>query len=132
MALKFCLLIFSSLLLSSCFSQEADSTSNPFQLYETQENMPITFLFSDDNRLDEEVSYYDALLDFKREHPNRIHQIQIVSIHDESLVEHFHIETHPTLIIIQDDDIKVRIEGYKEAIEILTELETRLIQEQET
>ncbi|MFA9557296.1 hypothetical protein ACERII_08340 [Evansella sp. AB-rgal1] len=124
------LFLFSSiLLLISCHSKEAvESKVDPTMYYNLQSNNTITFLFSNDERIKEESSYYDALLEFKRQHPDHIQSINFVTEHDDAeLARHYEIKTYPTLLVIYDQNVKVRIEGYKESFEIYNMLEGNLI-----
>lgn len=122
--------LFSSILiLVSCHSKEAvESNADPTMYYNLQSNNTITFLFSNDERIKEESSYYDALLEFKRQHPDHIQSINFVTERDDAdLARLYEVDTYPTLLVIYDQNVKVRIEGFKESFEIYDILEVNLV-----
>lgn len=108
---------------TSCLHDDTTSTSQPVVEYE---NLPTTYLFSNLDRMEEESSYYDALLDFRRSYPDYIQTINIVSATDQELVQYFEIEVYPTLVVIFDSRVEVRIEGFKDSWEIYSLLEASL------
>ncbi|MDG5789483.1 hypothetical protein QA612_18655 [Evansella sp. AB-P1] len=123
---KIVIFLFSSFfLLISCQITDTNSSYDP-SLY-TNENEPTTFLFSDENHIQEESSYYDALLEFNRIHPEYNHSINIIPAYEQQLTNYYNINVFPTLIVIYDLDVMVRIEGLKETKEILKVLERNLL-----
>ncbi|WP_129079524.1 hypothetical protein [Anaerobacillus alkaliphilus] len=112
------------LLLSSCSQNEEVMTNYPF-LQKKDEN--ITLLFSDDLFLHAEGNYYDALLDVKRRYPEKIRSFNIIHSSDRDLVRHYEIQEYPTLLVIHNNYITIRVEGSLNKSDILEALEEALI-----
>ncbi|WP_096189283.1 hypothetical protein [Evansella halocellulosilytica] len=105
--------------------QSTDIRAN-YPFLEVKGNTPVTVLFSNDHNIENESSYYEALLDFKQTHPEHLESINVVSSEETSLVSYYDIHTFPTLLIIDDVDVLLRIEGLKDSSEIFLELEASL------
>ncbi|MGO4887950.1 small peptidoglycan-associated lipoprotein [Anaerobacillus sp. MEB173] len=119
----FCLLIFTSLFLTSgCWANASIESASYFSMDE----QVVTVLFSDELYIQDEGNYYDALLDFNNKFPNFISSIHIVLSDEKDLIRHFEISDYPTLLIIDENDVKARIEGPQSTNEILGELEEAL------
>ncbi|MEC1626296.1 peptidoglycan-associated lipoprotein Slp [Bacillus mojavensis] len=85
------------------------STINPIQksridsIHHTQ----ILF-FSDEHQIDQEASYYDALLDLEKDYPD---QIDKMKVYDNRKGWEDEIETVPTLMVVDQRHVVVKIEG---------------------
>lgn len=112
--IRFFILI-SILFTAGCLKEDTPSASQPIIKYEDRH---ITYLFSNIEQMEEESSYYDALLDFRRSYPDYINTINIVTSNDQELVDYFSIDIYPTLVVIYDSNVMVRIEGFKDSREI--------------
>lgn len=106
--------------LTSCINNEEVIANYPF-LLKKDEN--ITLLFSDEDFIYAEGSYYDALLDVKKNSPKKIHSINIIQSSDRELVRHYEISEYPTLLVIHNENITIRAEGPLQKAEILLILE---------
>lgn len=107
-------------ILTSCTSNEEVITNYPF-LQKKDEN--ITLLFSDDQFITEEGNYYDALLDLKRQYPHKIRYFNIIHSKQQDLVQHYEINEYPTLLVIHNEKIAIRVQGPLQKAEILKILE---------
>ncbi|OIJ13311.1 hypothetical protein BKP37_12495 [Anaerobacillus alkalilacustris] len=112
------------LLLTNCSSNKEVSIDYPF-LQKKDEN--ITILFSDELFINEEGKYYDALLDINRRYPDKLRSFNIIDSSERVLVTHYEITEFPTLIILHNDDIKIRVAGALKKHEILQALEKELL-----
>lgn len=112
------------LLLTSCTNKAEVITNYPFL---NKQNENIVLLFSDDHFINEEGNYYDALLDVKKRFPEKVHSYNIIRSSDRDLVRHYKITEFPTLVVIHNDAIKLRVEGAAKTIEILKVLEQELL-----
>lgn len=121
--------IFFMFINAGCFNED-ESISSSQPVFKS-ENTHITYLFSNNERMEDESSYYDALLDFRRKYPDQINTISIVSSNDEELVNYFEVEIYPTLLVIYDLNVKVRIEGFKDSQEIYSLLESTLFKNED-
>ncbi len=112
------------LLVTSCSQSEDVIANYPF-LQKKDEN--ITLLFSDDHYISAEGNYYDALLDVKRRHPEKIRSFNIIHSSDRELIRHYEILEYPTLLVIHNNSITIRVEGTLNKHDILNALEEALI-----
>jgi protein-disulfide isomerase-like protein with CxxC motif len=59
-----------------------------------------------------EKDYYNALLDIQKKFPDEVNSFQIIIQKDNNkMIEDYEISTYPTLLILDDNKIKIRIEG---------------------
>lgn len=117
------LIAFFLLFITSCTNNETIA-NYPF-LQKKDEN--ITLLFSDDYYINEEGKYYDALLDVKKKYPDKIRSFNIIHSSDSDLISHYDIKEYPTLLVIHNEKIMLRVEGALKSQEILTLLEEAII-----
>jgi hypothetical protein len=108
---KLSLLIFSILaLVQGCQSTtevniNKATTSSTIDLYKT-------IIFSNEDSIKFENTYYDALLTLKNKFPNEKYVVNIIEAAERrDLVDAYNISTFPTLIVINNDDVIIRIEG---------------------
>jgi hypothetical protein len=67
--------------------------------------------FSDDDNIDREAVYYDALLDIKKEFPEEIENMKVFSEHNDSKQYEVEVDIYPSLLVIDKDGVVVHIEG---------------------
>jgi hypothetical protein len=128
------ILMSSCFYLSSCSSQQEIVTSYPFlNGSENSENSDtvVTILFSDEHNHRKEHNYYDALIDAQQKYPNKISNVNIVPEAERELIDYYEVDSYPTLILVQDMDVKLRIEGIQEYSLISSKLEVILQDKQE-
>jgi hypothetical protein len=65
--------------------------------------------FSDDENIQREAVYYDALLDIKKSFPEEFENMKIIS--EKTDHNQFEIETFPSLLVIDKTQVLVQIEG---------------------
>lgn len=65
--------------------------------------------FSDDENIQREAVYYDALLDIKKNFPEEFENMKIISEKTDN--NQFEIETFPSLLVIDKKQVLVQIEG---------------------
>ncbi|WP_332693799.1 hypothetical protein [Halalkalibacter lacteus] len=113
------LMILSSiLLLNSCFSA-ASAIENPLQQH-TEET--ITVLFSDSSTIQDEKTYYDALLELKENYPSKMPDFLIIDANERDAIRYFNIEQFPTMLVLTGDQENLRMEGTLPKDEILAHL----------
>lgn len=93
--------IMSVLILSSCDS------NNEFDENEIKDKQIL--FFSDDSNIEREAVYYDAILDLRKEFPEEIDSMKVIS--DEKEYGPFKVNTIPSLIVIEKKEVIVHIEG---------------------
>lgn len=108
----------------SCSKNEVLS-DHPYLL---KKNENITILFSDDHSIHHEGNYYDALLDVKRNYPEKIRSFNIIHSSERDLVRFYEITQYPTLLVVHNQDVAVRIEGFLQKQEISELLEQAILQ----
>lgn len=64
--------------------------------------------FSDDQNMEEEVVYYDAILDLKKDFPEQILKMEVLEETDGWQDE---VNTIPCLILVNNDKIVEKVEG---------------------
>ncbi len=105
--------------LSSC-QFEPDYGYLPVDLESDELN---TIIFSSKSNQEEERSYYDALLQLKKEYPQKLNSIQIIKRKDEQAVNYYNVSTFPTIIVLDGKNEIVRLEGKKEVDDITNHLD---------
>lgn len=109
----------------SCGSKDI-SASYPF-LENSDDDSSVTILFSDEHDIDSEHNYYEALLNFQQEHPDKLTDVNVVSENDKDLVNYYEVESFPTLIVINELEVLLRIEGAQDFRSIYSKLKTNLV-----
>lgn len=72
----------------------------------------LLLLVSDEEYLEQEEHYYDAMIDLKKKYPDEMRNIKIVSASSNfRLVKDFDIEQYPSLLILKEKKLQTRIEG---------------------
>ncbi|MCG8395400.1 hypothetical protein LWS67_01910 [Bacillus atrophaeus] len=64
--------------------------------------------FSDEDHIDKEVPYYDALLDLEKDYPDHVDNMKV---YDDKKGWEDEIETVPTLMVVDQSHVVVKIEG---------------------
>ncbi|MCY9414946.1 hypothetical protein MOF43_21355, partial [Bacillus haynesii] len=72
-----------------------------------QRHLKLLF-FSDDEHMEQEVAYYDALLDLKKEFPEQVSNMEIS--HDKGQWKK-EVKIFPSLLLVNDKKVLVKIEG---------------------
>ncbi|WP_253907647.1 hypothetical protein [Bacillus sp. WMMC1349] len=88
-----------------------------------QQNIRLLF-FSDDDHIEREVTYYDALLELKKKHPKQVANMNILNKKGKWKKE---VNTFPCLLLIDNKKVLVKIEGkIRNKEKILNSLEKKL------
>ena len=68
--------------------------------------------FSDDDEYEQELSYYDAIIELKRDYPEEIkNMVTFTSSDSKKYFETFQIDHCPALIVYHNNEVIVEIEG---------------------
>ncbi|MGD6818387.1 hypothetical protein ACQCVE_15105 [Metabacillus sp. 113a] len=98
-------LIGSVLILSSCtFPGVISQTAVP----PVHSKEKVILFFSDEKKIEEEEQYYDALLAIKDKYPAEYKKMRI---YQEEQKNPYGVSTYPALMIMENHEIVVRIEG---------------------
>lgn len=83
----------------------------------------IILFFSDDEKLVNEVPYYDAFLELKTDYPDEINNLKVFTRpQDNNHYSTFDISTCPTVIVLYDDEIILHLHGEMKKNEIVEPL----------
>ncbi|MBU8906751.1 thioredoxin domain-containing protein [Desertibacillus haloalkaliphilus] len=111
--------ILTSLIVTSgCWSSNADADHDILP----SDGEKMTVLFSNENSLQDESNFYDAILEIQQREPS-ISSVKIVYATDRSLVQQYEISEYPTLLVFYGGEICVRMEGAHPKREIIETLE---------
>ncbi|MBD1380901.1 hypothetical protein [Metabacillus arenae] len=103
-SIKFFSLLIPLFILSAC---------SPTQLFANDHSLKglkdrqILF-YSDVQNMDKEAVYYDALLELKKEYPSEVKNMKVYQTQQEGP---FDIDTYPSLIIVENNEIVIHIKG---------------------
>jgi hypothetical protein len=68
--------------------------------------------FSDEKNLYKEAKYYDALLEIKTKFPEQVSKMKVISsASDDQLNEQYNVKTFPTLLVVKDNKVVLKIDG---------------------
>lgn len=112
------MMISSFFLLNACVSS-ASTLENPLQQH-TEET--ITVLFSDSSTLQDESSYYDALLELQRTYSTDTPSFLIIDATERDIIRYYNIEQFPTMLVVTGEKENLRMEGTFSKDEILAHL----------
>lgn len=94
------------LLIMSCDKKET------FNSWSSDENTKQIVFFSDKEDYEQEVSYYDAIIQLKRDYPEEIKNMKILSASEIKDYTHiFQISHCPALLVYYKNQVIVEIEG---------------------
>ncbi|QHZ46651.1 hypothetical protein M654_010250 [Bacillus sp. NSP9.1] len=90
--------------MSGCsFSQDTEDEHQS----DEQPHVKLIF-FSDDEHMDREIAYYDALMDLKKEYPKQVANMEIL---EEKGKWKKDVHIFPCLLLVNDKKVLVKIEG---------------------
>ncbi|MBB5172237.1 hypothetical protein [Texcoconibacillus texcoconensis] len=93
-----------------CFHE--DDISHDYPFLNEQASEKATVLFSHEYDLEKENNYYDALINLQNNYPHEIPEVNIISSSEDRLINHFHIDTFPTLLVLDRENKEAkRMEG---------------------
>jgi hypothetical protein len=117
------LLLFTSLLIitGSC------NRKSEQQLHFKQDVIQIVF-FSNESDYSKEASYYDALIELKREYPSEIKNMIVLSPEKgKQISKEYDVETCPALLVFYNKKVIARIVGQSSIEEIINPVTDSLI-----
>lgn len=111
-----------------------------FILSSCQENQSITHIqfpddsrtlvfFTDESNLQDESTYYDAIIDLKNSFPDEVANLKVVHSENEKILyKQFNVKATPSLIVVHDNEVVTQIEGSKPKKDIVISIEQALNQ----
>lgn len=118
-------LLFLWVLLPSC---QHDNLTSEYPYLNSEEEL-VTILFTEDsnNEPNSYHAYYDALIDFQQEHPEALSTVHSAGMEDAKLMQHYEVTDFPTMIILEEEEIQLRLEGDNEYTVIKDEIEDKVV-----
>ncbi|MGM7682754.1 hypothetical protein ACSVDA_11435 [Cytobacillus sp. Hm23] len=110
-------LLLSFIFIASC--QQNDTSS----IQINKDDLQLMF-FSDENNVQNEINYYDALLELKKEFPHEISNMVIISSQAEEV--NININQYPALVMMYDNEIIAQVEGHISKDEIMNPIKEAL------
>ncbi len=106
-------LLIHAVFLASC--QEHSMSNN-----ENLINQKQVIFFTDENQVAKEASYYDALIELKREFPVAFQDLLVITPQTEDTIPLSDVKyAYPTLIVMEDNEVVCIIEGQTNKEEII-------------
>ncbi|WP_404351257.1 hypothetical protein LG311_08680 [Sutcliffiella horikoshii] len=111
-----------------------------FILSSCQENQSITHIqfpddsrtlvfFTDESNLQDESTYYDAIIDLKNSFPDEVANLKVIHSENEKILyKQFNVKATPSLIVVHDNEVVTQIEGSKPKKDIVVSIEQALNQ----
>lgn len=77
-----------------------------------KENVNQLIFFSDETNLNQEVPYYDAIIELRRDFPSEVENMMVFTKDEgKKYYESLQIENSPALIVIYNNEVVVNIHG---------------------
>ena len=67
--------------------------------------------FTDKKQYEQEISYYDAIIELKRSYPDLIKNMKIITASESSHISNYNVETCPAMLLVYQDKVIVEING---------------------
>lgn len=77
-----------------------------------EKNIKQIIFFSDDKEYEREASYYDAIIELKKEFPNEIKSMKTINaVNAKKYYDTFDIQSCPAIILIYNEKVLVKVKG---------------------
>jgi Thioredoxin len=91
------------------FACDHANFKNSYHVTSTETHL---LFFSDEKNLYKEAKYYDALLEIKTKFPEQVSKMKVISsASDDQLNEQYNVKTFPTLLVVKDNKVVLKIDG---------------------
>jgi hypothetical protein len=106
--LTFVILTSTMLLLTSC----NDISTNKVVLAQDQLIEKQVIFFTDEKNVSREIPYYDAIIELKKQYPDHLKQLKVVSLNTEATNEIADTPpTSPAIVVIENSQVICKVEG---------------------
>ncbi|KAA0548093.1 hypothetical protein FZW96_10205 [Bacillus sp. BGMRC 2118] len=117
MLLRIFLVVSSFTILSSCNSDNDTEHS-----IDTFLKADALFISNEEN-LEVEDEYYDAILEIKKLYPGAMNKVVLLTDREyHNIEEQLDVSTYPTLLLLNEEKVKVKIEGERNTHYIFEEI----------
>jgi hypothetical protein len=94
------------------FMVSCDNQKQIISSLSVDQNTKQLIFFSDSEEYEQEVSFYDAIIELKRDYPEEIKNMKTVTSSDpKKYFKIFQIDHCPALIVFYNNEVIVKIEG---------------------
>lgn len=77
-----------------------------------EQNIKQIIFFSDYNQYEQEASYYDAIIELKKEFPDEIKNMKtITEVNARKYYDAFDIQSCPAILLIYNEEVIVKVKG---------------------
>lgn len=115
--------VFSLLFMASLLFITSCGNYKPKDELILDKNSKQIIFFSNEKDYKEEASYYDAIIELKKEFPNEIKNMKILTLDNaKKYYETFDIEGSPAILLIYNEKVIVKIKGDTSAEQIIKPL----------
>ncbi|KON89262.1 small peptidoglycan-associated lipoprotein [Sporosarcina globispora] len=87
--------------------------------------------FTDNQQYEQEISYYDAIIELKRTYPDLIKNMKIITASESRHLSNYNVENCPALLLVYQDKILVEIKGSVPKEKIIKPLTHAMDEEEE-
>lgn len=67
--------------------------------------------FTDKKQYEQEISYYDAIIELKRSYPELIKDMKVITAAEAGNLSNYTVENCPAMLLVYQDEVLVEIEG---------------------
>ncbi|PAE25108.1 MULTISPECIES: small peptidoglycan-associated lipoprotein [Bacillaceae] len=101
------LLLITALLLvtSSCNHKEVKEE------LKIDDSVKQLIFFTDNKQYEQEISYYDAIIELKRSYPELIKDMKVITEVEASHLSNYEVENCPAMLLVYQDKVLVEIKG---------------------
>ena len=115
------------ILASFLFMTSACKNSDLDDVLVFDDNMQQIIFFSDNNRYEEEASYYDAIIELKKEFPDEIKNMKVITAaNTKKYYDQFKIQNCPAIVLIHKKKVVLEIKGKATSAQIVSKLSNAL------
>ncbi|MGN7174751.1 small peptidoglycan-associated lipoprotein [Paenibacillus sp. FSL R5-0490] len=75
------------------------------------DNVKQLIFFTDKKQYEQEISYYDAIIELKRSYPELIKDMKVITAAEASHLSNYEVENCPAMLLVYQDKVLVEIKG---------------------
>ncbi|MBY6050526.1 small peptidoglycan-associated lipoprotein [Cytobacillus firmus] len=75
------------------------------------DNVKQLIFFTDNKQYEQEISYYDAIIELKRSYPELIKDMKVITAAEASHLSNYKVENCPAILLVYQDKVLVEIKG---------------------
>jgi hypothetical protein len=87
--------------------------------------------FTDNKQYEQEISYYDAIIELKKSYPELIKDMKVITAAEASHLSNYKVENCPAILLVYQDKVLVEIKGTVSKDKIISPLAKAMDEENE-